>query len=1126
MLSRSNSNAGDLRRAKSTTSQHTTSSGHHRTATTIDPFITRRQAEAAAVEAYSRSKDLEDPASQNYRPVPPKLQRKRSRTAGRSEGSHLADARLGRRRSTTTKSEARAAQHPRSRQPTACGSMGDISSVGEERVITRKRSIIPPSSTTARSTYSDQLNVPAPTTHRSRKAQSVYTDGSPTPRHPPPSNRRSSMLQLGVTAQDEHEDGYGGNLDQLSDFGSHGVVITHGTMAQRSSIRETQTDDDILNMARDKCLQDFQHQKKVKQRRSMFFSSFQKSTASRKEHYFGYDTTLPPFNYADDVDVALVETGAEPTRATPLPPLQVDKKRNLTSVRSRIRNVFRKTSRGPSVPLELPPQQVEALHYHYPRQHTRSPDIPGAADPFVNEHPRVVSPGKQNDNVNSRTTSGHGSEGQSRVTSWTNSTVAGTLRSHTVPDNGLAARKPSGLPRSASHATLKKKASSFFTGPVVNKLRKPSKAQLGGSEESQGLYSALQERLNPSKRTPTPEQSATDAAASRSRQSSAISTLPSQQQYSTTSTSSVKRYSTPTVRSVTPDPLAYKLAICSPVPEVLSMENTPIDALDPVSGSILQRHPAEKAQPPSQEQLLRRMERSKKRWQSPLDELSPHPHRAHIDDNPYELRSLSASHKQPPAGNDLPHHAKVAQQEMPARANMLSPSLYSRATDGASPRPDTPRDQGGMVVTITGREVRSYSISPAKQRVDTVQHANQTSGQWRRWLSDEVRALKESQEDFTITEAFLNHGTVDSRPNSRKASAQYDDDCRPNSVSPAAGARAPSSTATLSRPKGPSSRQSSYMNERYPMIESRSSSREGLRAKSRLSSRAGDRATSTTRPSTDRMTTEDSLSKTSTSGSGLTRPRVLTGRQSMAHLETGTTRTRSPSSPMNFPSRQLINSTMPSPEIHGSRPITSFSGTPNHCAEKRPTLGAISKHKSALELRASYKNNSNGRSTPIQIRRKAVDIINNTHTTEDDILEDSTIMHISAGPYASAPAARAVSSAQPGNKENEAPLPANAPDVGTADSGLPQLSSSEWLAAGPNKARKPITVAVHPAFRNRDMSTGRYDAAHIRASPPRRAGGAGERGPGGSPAQRMASEWLERRKSVDANSRESTPVFV
>ncbi|KAH9825484.1 hypothetical protein Tdes44962_MAKER04186 [Teratosphaeria destructans] len=921
------------------------------------------------------------------------------------------------------------------------------------------------------------------------------------------------MLQLGATAQHEHGDGYGGNLDQLSDFGSIGMPTTHETMAQRPCMREAQTGDTILGMARDKCLQDFHHQKKLKQRRSMFFSSFQKSTTPRKEHNSGYDTTLPPFNYADDVDVTLVETGAEPTQAGQLPPLQTDKKRDLTSVRSRIRNVFRKTSRRPSAPLELPPQQVEALHYHYPTQHIRSPDIPGAADPFVSERLKVVPTGT-NSRMNSRTTSGHGSEDQSRVTSWTNSTVAGTLGSQAASDNGLAIRKSNGLPRSASHATLKKKASSFFTGPVVNKLRKPSKSQLGGSEESQGLYSALQERLKPSKRTPTPDKSGTDAAASRSRQSSAFSTLPSQQQYSTTSISSVKRYSTPTVRSVTPDPLAYKLGICSPVPEVLSAENTPIDAILPISGSNLQRRPAEKVQLPSQEQLSQRMERSKNRWQSPLDELSPHPQRTHIGDNPYELRSLSAPLKQPHAGNDLPHHAKVAQSDVPTRADMLSPSLYSRATDGASPRPDTPRDQGGMVVTITAREVRSYSISPAKPRVDTVQQANQTSGQWRRWLSDEARALKESQEDFTITEAFLNNGSVDSRPNSREASAQYNDDCRPISVSPAAGARAPSSTATLSRPKGPSSRRSSYMNERYPMIESRSSSREVIRAKSRFSSRAGDRATSTTRPSTDRMTTEDGLSKTSTFGSGLNLPRVVTGRQSMAHLETGTTRARSPSSPMDVAPRPLVNSAMPSPEAH------------NHCAEKRPTLGTASKHKSAFDLRASYKNSSNGRSTPIQIRRKAVDVINNTHAGENDILEDSTIMHISAGPYASAPAPRAVSSAHTGNKENEAPIPPNTPDAGTADSGLPQLSSSEWLAAGPNKARKPITVAVHPAFRNTEVSTGRYDAAHIRASPPRRIGGAGERGTGGSPAQRMASEWLERRKSVDANSRESTPVFV
>ncbi|KAI7020593.1 hypothetical protein KC355_g2669 [Hortaea werneckii] len=116
------------------------------------------------------------------------------------------------------------------------------------------------------------------------------------------------------------------------------------------------------------------------------------------------------------------------------------------------------------------------------------------------------------------------------------------------------------------------------------------------------------------------------------------------------------------------------------------------------------------------------------------------------------------------------------------------------------------------------------------------------------------------------------------------------------------------------------------------------------------------------------------------------------------------------------------------------------------------------------------------------------------------MLEDSTLMDIAAGPYAS----------------HQAPLPStrnnedekeNAPPASTDDDRLPALSSSEWLAAGPNKSRKPS--AVHPALRNRSVS--RYS--------PARNTGPGKGSPA-SPGQRLAGKWLEKR------SRETTPAFM
>ena len=108
MLSRSNSNAAErLRRAKSTSSAHTTFSGHHRTSTSIDPFVTRQHAEVAAAEAYRRAWQAPEPAQSDGREARPAPQRRRSQKTGRTEGSHFEDARLGRRRSMSVKPQSK-----------------------------------------------------------------------------------------------------------------------------------------------------------------------------------------------------------------------------------------------------------------------------------------------------------------------------------------------------------------------------------------------------------------------------------------------------------------------------------------------------------------------------------------------------------------------------------------------------------------------------------------------------------------------------------------------------------------------------------------------------------------------------------------------------------------------------------------------------------------------------------------------------------------------------------------------------------------------------------------------------------------------------------------------------------
>ncbi|KAK1067303.1 hypothetical protein LTR74_006507 [Friedmanniomyces endolithicus] len=464
-----------------------------------------------------------------------------------------------------------------------------------------------------------------------------------------------------------------------------------------------------------------------------------------------------------------------------------------------------------------------------------------------------------------------------------------------------------------------------------------------------------------------------------------------------------------------------------------------------------------------------------------------------MDENPYELRSLNQSLQQPKAHNDLPHHAKIGEQIGPiGREAMLSPSVYSRASDGASPQPFIPVEDSGMVVTITGREVKSYAISPPKP--ETKQRPAQTSGQWRRWLSDEMSGFKSAGEDFSLVQAFLKGDITDRSRSTSAEQTTHGDGARRTSVVPAMNGR-PASTTISARPDSTatgrpraSSRRSSFMNERYPIVDSlRNSSGESITSKN-IRSRAGS--------SSEREHTVQSISDRQSQRQAIPRNRVVTGRASIAQMQSIPTDESVQTSEHNA---QDYNMSGALPRHNDQPTVTSVKHSvppSEHQAKK------ANKHKSAYELRANYKSSSTGRSTPLEIRRRPTpgDTVN--------MLEDNTIRNISAGPYASnhVPAARKSSThghhTTNDNKENTSP----AADTG---SGLPALSSSEWLAAGaPNKSRTPS--AVHPAYRKRSVS--RYSPAKGASS----AGGGGK----GSPAQRMASEWLEKR------SRESTPAFV
>lgn len=1007
MLSRSSSSAGDrLRRTKSTSSTHTSSSGHQRSHIAIDPFVTRQQAEVAALEAYHRAHQHAEPTCPPHRPAQPKLQRRQSQVTGKSEGGHLEDARLGRKRSTSRKENVRQVK-PAQQYPQKTLSE---SSNGDETEV-RRRYVVPPNPQN-RVGHLDSSSLPSSTRHP-RRSDMGYADGSPVPRHSSTLKQRSSTMQFS-TSDAGHSDPYSSSIAHLSALGPSDDATIQSFQAPPALVVDAHVSGDMIAMARDKCLQDF-YQHKLRERKSFLLAPIQRIRAmnTTKSSESNYDTKLPPFNYADE----LVPPPPLPSTML-ISSITVPKARKFSdSLKGRFRKVFRKTSRVPS---GVPAQHIEAKHLHFPASSPLpSPAMERHNDPFFTASDDAC-PSEANVKVStasSRDSVGDQSTAKSRITSWTNSTVAGTCSSRY--DSQLAGMIEENAPlrRSDSMSTLRK-ASSFFGRPLKNKLHRSSKAELQSSEESAGLYCALQERIKPSDPA-SPPSSENEASQSTT---SALATLPSQQK-ANSSLSSKSRSRAPTIRTATPDAGSYKLDIPSPVAEVMSPEeaqpqmshyaHSDSQHSESTPRSQLQRRPAMKASTPSKEQIARRIERSRNRWQSPLDEVSSPVRaksKANVDDNPYELRSLSRTIAQPAVNNDLPHHAKLSEKSQSGRQNVLSPSVYSRRTDGETPQPDSPIHHGNMMVTITGREVRSYSISPAK-RTHHEARPVQGSADWRKWLSEEMHGLDNAAtpEHFALPKDALRS------PGSGRIDAA-DTDC----IADQDHARQPKPI--------------------YAPIESNTNAMDGKAGSLRHAQRI------------NRSISVREISSTTMSGEPPT--------ESLA-------------------------------EADGATKIVNRSSS--------RAVDRADKPKSAFDLRANYKNSNSDKAKPISIRRKSTKLPTNNY-----LLEDTTIQNISAGPYAFNQTASTQTPAD-ANKENSPPTELNS---------LPLVSSSEWLAAGANKKREGRDSSglqqQHPAMRSRSVS--RFSPSRTTTIAP---------SSGGSPGQRMVTNWLEGR-----SSKESTPAFV
>ncbi|KAK6435451.1 hypothetical protein LTR95_008356 [Oleoguttula sp. CCFEE 5521] len=1088
MFSRSSSTNGDrLRNTR-------TSAFSRRSGTISDPFISHQHAGVAATEAYKRAQAAGKNASLVHGSSSARPQRRKSQASGRSEGSHLEEARLGRRRSTQRRDSCIAA--PQIHTEPSKRYMPDpprSPRVGET-IITRKRSVIPPSPVLVTEPTRHTLSSSIERRH-GRYLLSVE-NGSPAPRLT--SVCRSSQYQQTPRHTDKsYEEGLSIRYTQPYSYADRASVTPLSPPAV--PIRETQTDDDIVAMARDRYLQDFQ-QGRSRERKSFFFGSVQKlQKRSMTELPHNRDPTRqePSARITEAVNSTL-PSDTYPHASHPTFPalgtnggLAQNTRGVSGSIKERFSKLFRKPSRAPA---GLPAQQVRAETLHHPVMATGSP-IDGhcasyTGDPFVImslETPmeECGPPAFVVSSVGSSVSGGLDSnDAKSRVTSWTNSTAAGTTSTLGGAPYAQLADEHGRMRRVSSMSTLRKKGS-FLGRTIQTRLRKSSRADLPTSEGSQVLFESLQEQIRQAEQTASTTLSLVDVNDAL-QPIHGRSSLPSQVPPSIATASS-------TDRAVSVEAKPPRPQMMSPVIEA-SPNRAPRRSSSPImtptqrySSTTRAKRPSTMyAKAPSQDHVARRMQRAQNRWQGPLDAASPAAERQfsgkYVQDNPYELPSLGRkSHCEPVHDTGgLPQCTKVVETRPVVRNALISPSLYSRASDGASPRPTSPEGHSGTMVTVTSRQVKRYELSPPKQRDAPPEKLVQSSRDWRKWLSDELHVLADAPE-----------ATVDSPPqvleqsvSYRERSALVDEHDRPTarpaskrhtSDSPPATGKHKDSENRRSRA---TSRRSSYMNERFPMIESsRNSSRQSARGSRKISSIDSERPVHTSRredvtqPSSDVFVTH------------ATADRTLRAHRSMAAFQD----TNDSDSVLKSISYQPAQTFHDVPTTAQSAKTDAAHSRADYRHES--SVKASSKAKSAFDLRANYKVSAIGATRSVEVHRKTVTV---------PIFDDNTIRNISAGPYGPQTTGTLAPWTDTTNRENTPPRDQES---------LPALSSSEWLAG-------PTSKKCFSTLNGQQTTTARY-------SSPAKLPYAGRNG--GSPGQRLATGWLEERVS---KSRENSPAFV
>ncbi|KAG8623655.1 hypothetical protein KVT40_008631 [Elsinoe batatas] len=879
-----------------------------------------------------------------------------------------------------------------------------------------------------------------------------------------------------------------------------------------------------------------------KHRRLRSHSSFINPFRSRTNHSsttqvapIRYDTSIPPFNFAYREDFALSHTVTDPVLSEEAS--RRNDRKPSGSFKRRIRRLF---SRGKPDERILPAQQVSAKQFHF---HINTLDDDAADSVPESQRPSLSIRRSQDVDFGSTRGSIDNTAPDSRATSWTNSTIAGTLSSSAMGSKRLSSIRE--LPSQGHDRSSQGEMPDRDERPSLHLRRK----RQTNSEESQRLYDALRMQITSTQlpdplhltaTTTQPPGPATSMACEATADSSAP--LPK--------SNSAAKSSKPTIRAVSPDsasettPVAIVTRESGEHDDVQPYESNAPD-IDRRSQEGRSKRVSDPRRSPEIEHdhRTKRLQKAENRWRDALDEESPRLLRAlrHIEeDNSYRFRSVPTSPQNegmPIAVRHRPDSNDASATESgPEQFVLASPSIYSGRDIPHSTRSNSPEVPDGTMVTVIGREVKKFRLDD-QPKVGHAPTASRPSNEWRAWATDQMTEF----EDGIMTKAFT------------LKNLDLDDAQPPGRISSTTG----TSQSTLS---APNCTRSEGTRHDHPSPASRLRSTKTRQKMEKRKSSVG-------------LTTEDGASDTR-SRSGEKGLKTLTTKMSQISIGairriSSSTRITSatakpcknatiiptiadedliapvPPPPPPFPAppapRTISPSTsglslfpvatrpapVPPPRPartpvqlqpqHSRNPSTSTAQTTiiHSTPSRTQTSLGTNRAKSSFDLRARFKPSKESmRETSINIRRRMVPTPDGKERNKVEVFEDMTLQRISEGPYAFSPegAYGETSILALSTVEQETLFEGR-----EGRSGKENISSETREKAWETRSARPV-VSLRSLRERREVKSGLGEKP---------SGGLREQSE--SPGQKMAEEFLRgkgRRSPSKSPGVGSSPMFI